>query len=712
MDKSKIAQSVVIIIVIAINLISFFSPLLSNISYEYFIVNVLFLVLLFPIIMEITRKEISAPKVCHYKNPIINFILFQIIALIVKHFHSMELLLFEAKYFIGIFLFTLINLYVIWLTIILYAPKHKILIYYFIVGILVLIPVFEIYFLPQIFFYNPIIGYFPGTIYDDYIPFNGKFFFYRTFIIFLLMSFYFLAKNLNRKIGITVTIIIFTIYIVFINPVLGFSNSIRSLQKQSKSTIENKNFKITSFDNSNEILSKYRILEQEYVKSKIFSKIQLSLYQKVETYIFCDNFQKQRYFGSSGADVSKIWQNSIFLDENSFDENILHELVHSYSKNIGTGYLKLPHDYNFAVLEGLPIFIEDNFFGYPLFELTNYFKEKDSSLSIQKLFVENKFFIYSPTVSYLISGSYVKYLVEKYGVQKFKKYYQNGNYTLTFGNKIEYDEMEFWRIIEKVELINFVEFEKLFSKVKPIYKKVNNHFIAEQIWRAEELTKMNKLSNAIEIYNSIWEKYQNPGALFKALNLLFKSEKYDSVSFIIGQNEHNLKNTSYSDFVQYYKFKIELVKNNLTKAKKISFKLLNESVNKEIRKKTQIITDLIGYGKIDFTGYFLSKEYKTEILKEYFKKSPQINLLEELISYLNYEENVQYFAQIDLQKEENIESMIFIGNYFLTNMDFENALFIKSRLENMLNTPKSQRFIEKVTWMNSNQNLIKNIKMN
>ncbi|GEM_PF-6288892 len=712
MNRSKIAQSVVIIIVIAINLISFFSPLLNNISYEFFIVNVFLLVLLFPIIMEINGKVNSTSKVAHYKNPIVFFILFQIIALIIKHFNSIELLLFETKYFIGIFLFTLINLYIIWLTIISYAPKHKILVYYLIVGILALIPIFEIYFLPQIYFYNPIIGYFPGTIYDDYISLDGKFFFYRVITIFLLMAFYFLAKSLNKKIGITVTIIIFSIYLIFIKPVLGFSTSNRSLQKQSKCIIENKNFKITSFCNFNEVLSKYRILEHEYEKSKIFSKIQLNLKQKVETYIFCDNFQKQRYFGSSGADVSKIWQNSIFLDENSFDENILHELVHSYSKNIGNGYLKLPHNYNFAALEGLPIFIEDNLLGYPLFELAKYFKEKDSSLSIKKLFIENKFFIYSPTVSYLISGSYVKYLVGKYGVQKFKKYYQNGNYTLTFGNKIEYDEKEFWGIIEKVELINFNEFEKLFSKVKPIYKKANNHFIAEQIQKADEFVKMNKLSDAIEIYNSIWEKYQNPRVFFKALNLLFKSEKYDSVEFIIGQNEDILKNTIYNDLLLYYKLKVELVKNHLTEAKKISYKLLSESVNKEIRQKTQIITDLMEYGKIDFTGYFLSKEYKTQILKENFEKNPQINFLEELIPYLSYKENVQYFTQIDLQNEKNIESMIFIGNYFLTNLDFENALIIKSRLENLANIPESQRFIEKVIWMNSNQNIIKNIKLN
>jgi len=87
---------------------------------------------------------------------------------------------------------------------------------------------FELYYNPQVFFFNPIYGYFPGTIYDEGLSVSSKLFLYRCInIIFFGYILLFLRRQLkekkrsNKK---TIFVILFLSGVFYyFSPSLGFS---------------------------------------------------------------------------------------------------------------------------------------------------------------------------------------------------------------------------------------------------------------------------------------------------------------------------------------------------------------------------------------------------------------------------------------------------------------------------------------------------------
>ena len=66
--------------------------------------------------------------------------------------------------------------------------RFKRLLFFITIVIVALIPVLEIYFLPQVYFYSPLIGYFPGNIYDEGLSPDLKLLIHQLIIIIICIS--------------------------------------------------------------------------------------------------------------------------------------------------------------------------------------------------------------------------------------------------------------------------------------------------------------------------------------------------------------------------------------------------------------------------------------------------------------------------------------------------------------------------------------------
>ena len=124
----------------------------------------------------------------------------------------------------GIYFYILITIpslfYGIWLAEISFilSKKFSYLIFIFLYSISLLLFILEIFYNPQIYFYNPIFGYFPGTIYDEDIPIDQKFILFRLFIFaFAILSTFGINRVVKRKKILRISLIFFTIifYILF-----------------------------------------------------------------------------------------------------------------------------------------------------------------------------------------------------------------------------------------------------------------------------------------------------------------------------------------------------------------------------------------------------------------------------------------------------------------------------------------------------------------
>ncbi len=75
--------------------------------------------------------------------------------------------------------------------------------------------------------------------------------------------------------------------------------------------------------------------------------------------------------------------------------------------------------------EGFAVYSDDNWYSYNLHPLSKYLLEKNKIISL-KLLSEN-FNSYDDRISYPLSGSFVKYIIEKYGYEKFRELWEEGD---------------------------------------------------------------------------------------------------------------------------------------------------------------------------------------------------------------------------------------------------------------------------------------------
>jgi hypothetical protein len=102
--------------------------------------------------------------------------------------------------------------------------------------------------------------------------------------------------------------------------------------------------------------------------------------------------------------------------------------------------------------EGFAVYSDDGWNGYSLYELNNYLLGKNKLLSLEELI--DKFHSHSVMVTYPQSGGIVKYLYEKYGIEKFKTLWQKGSGSIEkiYGKRLTEIEKEWKEEIKKHDL--------------------------------------------------------------------------------------------------------------------------------------------------------------------------------------------------------------------------------------------------------------------
>ena len=110
--------------------------------------------------------------------------------------------------------------------------------------------------------------------------------------------------------------------------------------------------------------------------------------------------------------------------------------------------------------EGLAVNSEDTWWQYELHSLANYLYNKEKLVSIEELV--NNFHNYSNIITYPESGSFVKFIKEKYGLETIKKLYKEG--TIVFENQLNKNlyiiEQEWLKEIKKFDYTNIRYEEK------------------------------------------------------------------------------------------------------------------------------------------------------------------------------------------------------------------------------------------------------------
>jgi len=575
-------------------------------------------------------------------------------------------------------------------------------------------PLVEFYFNPQIYFYNPIFGFYPGTIFDEDLSVNKLIITYRLYNIFYftLMGYFALIicnKKSIYKFAPVGLLILTAIVFSGMKPLLNFATDSERLNKELNRTINTGHFQIHFSDSLNKKKEMiFPALLHEYYLNQINIELNEKYPYKLDSYIFDDGNQKRELFGSGNADVAKPWLHQIYLNYSGYSNALKHEIVHDAAAVFGVTPLKVSQNLNPAMLEGFAMAIENNYDGYPVHYLAKLACQAGYQIAINKLYSKMNFFFQVSSLSYTYSGSFIKYLIDLYGIEKVKKLYGEMDFHKYIGKDINELTHDYDFFLKNYRIDFNKNKAQLYFGGSSIFKKYCPRTAAADTKKAWDLYNRKKIEESGILFRKVYEYSGSYESLFGLKTCLEKINKYSEAEKLLSSEIHKFETGP-------HKFILELLLGDLMiKSGKgncavcLYDSLLIQNPHIDFINEVLIRKEILKEGPDSLRAYFGKNEtQKFERLFIMNKNNPDCYSIPDLIRYA--ENNKIDISSLIAEFKENLNvkdyasayAALEISKYSLLNYHYDTAqLFAARSLEFQCDENVKHRFIENLRMVN------------
>jgi len=297
-----------------------------------------------------------------------------------------------------------------------------------------IIPVLvEFFMFPQLYFFNHVWGYWPGPIYDEYVPFDNRFLIFRGITFFWVLILWSIPGFFNEMIYRWITVLaLFSILFSYIHASdWGLIAPEERLQSELGAVIETDHFRIfyTSGTVDTEILEGWANDHEEHLAS-ISNALEIDktryLSEKIHSYVYQDARQKKKLTGAGQTSYVPVWigQDQMHIASAQLNRVLKHELVHIIAKQFANWF---GASTSIGLVEGLAVAIDPDRYSSTIDQLVAAHEVWPDEAGIRRLFSPGGFYAVAGPISYVVSGSFVKHLLENYPVENLKQAYRTGN---------------------------------------------------------------------------------------------------------------------------------------------------------------------------------------------------------------------------------------------------------------------------------------------
>ncbi len=723
--KNYLAVYLFCIIIFNIVLLNY--PLTNVFGFEFSALNSMLLVLLSGFyVITLLKKESGANLSAKFKNNLLLAVsLFLIIPAFISIIHS--ILTISCSFYDGLMFYFVITFpsvligSALGMLTFLYIKRLTILIFIVVYILILFIPILEFYFNPQVYFFNPIFGYYPGTVYDVAIKISLKLIGYRILnVLFfgLIAGFSFIIikkKRIARIIFIFLILIISTVFI-YISPVLGYSTTFSRLNSVLNNEVETPHFSIHFSSGIDKNLVKVISLYHEYYYAELEKFFKYKLTRKINSYIFLNSDQKGKLFGSKNADMAKPWQYSIYVTYNDYNSILKHELAHSFSVKFGTGIFEVAKNLNPSLIEGIAVaadpFYDDNTIDYmaALAYKNNY------RISLRNLYTGFNFFGQTSSLSYVYAGSFTKYLVEKYGIEKFERLYVGLNFNEVYGKPLNQLSKGFYRKLDNINASDKKDEADYYYGRKAIFYKVCPRYVAAELSDAWSAYYRNEYDKSKNMFEEILNTGDNYSALIGMANSLEKLNKRHTALILLKSKLKYYKNTAYYYSIEFSLADLFATLKNYTKADSIYYRIVKQNPNRRFYNLSNLRLSLSQKDSLLYL-YLKGNEFNKYLVLEKLN-SVKLNFYSVPVAItiaksLDEEYGLflkQYYRVFTVKNYAGSYAMYKLSQYMVENFDFKRALKI-AKLSLLYQAGPDFSIILKnnynaINWLNKNSHYI------
>lgn len=426
---------------------------------------------------------------------------------------------------------------------------------YFILSIVILILIFysliEYYFEPQLFLYNPLIIFFPGFVYNEifYLELRTLIYVIAVFVASAVVLISHLLIELDefrslRRIQTHLKIIsLLILCLVFLfSEEIGLNTSQAKLKKYFPLKREGKIFEIYIEKPLSEFYyQQIYLLSTEY-HYKFLKRLTGKSPGKIELFIFNNDISKKKLLGDEVADFTKPWLKQIFVTEKSFHQTVKHELAHIFLGESSSNLFKVAGNFNLGLIEGGAMALEWEWFENSPSYYSTLIDRYIGSFKVQDFFKNYSFVTRQSYLSYLMSGAFCKYLIDKYGIDKFMTFYRTSKFEVAYHKSIEDEFQLFLKSLRKAELKNEDSLMAiaLFGG-KSFFEKNCPRSLSRLNRIADKFFIDRKFKDAEKIYSNIWNKRKDFETFSNLIRVKFYQKQYDEVINLYRESEFKNK---------------------------------------------------------------------------------------------------------------------------------------------------------------------------
>ncbi|MCF8242451.1 MAG: hypothetical protein K9J16_13815 [Melioribacteraceae bacterium] len=582
-------------------------PLTNIVGYEFSVVNAFFLFLLsgFIVIDQFNNdKTVSINNIYRkVRKPILVFIVLPFLIGITNTIFfeicpiwdglGFYFVLTIPSVILGIFLATIIsNLFQRW----------RYILFISIFLLVSLSPVYEIFFNPQVYFYNPIIGYFPGNMYDEDVSASIALIFYRFINLTFFGVFAFYSFGLEKiRFGKIFFIAFFTLFAAvfsLLKPELGFSTDFSSISKNLTNKIETEHFLILYPDEITPEHAKIIALEHEYYFEKIAEELLVKPSQRITSFIFKDGAQKRELFGAGNADVAKPWLYQIYVNFTNYSATLKHELVHIFAAEFGTTPFLVAENINPAMIEGIAMAIENDYAGNHVHYITALAYKSGYNFPISSLFSGFNFMTQTSSLSYTFAGSFVRYLIDNYGIEPVKHLYSDINFNKHFDRTLDSLQADYYHFLDSLRVTENKNTANLYFGRQPLIRKICPRWSANKLKSAWDLYRRKEFYEANQLFREIYERTKVYNALSGMVFTAIRLDQTEEIETLLLETIPDYDSTS-------YEFNLEILLSDIF------------VFNEKYEKADSVLSELIMQNPSrNYTNYGIIKQKVLQILPD------------------------------------------------------------------------------------------------
>ncbi len=462
------------------------------------------------------------------------------------------------------------------------------------------------------------------------------------------------------------------------SPIFGFTTTESNLNERLSYRVESKHFIIQADRRIEKEVLQQIALNQEYYYSQLSNYFKEEPSTKVNSFIFYDREQKKNLFGAGSADVAKPWLNCIYVSVDTWESTLKHEIAHCFTAGFGTGIFKLAAGFNPALIEGVAEAADGIYDENSIHYLASLAYKNDYRVNLNSMLGSFSFFGSVSSLSYIYSGSFIKYLTNQFGIEKVKLLYQTNDFEKSFKTDLDTVIKNYEIFLDTLTISATKDRANYYFGRKPLISKVCPRYISSSLANAWEYYSSKNYSKAKSIFEDIQSKTENYSAVIGLAKIY---EDGDSLSKAINllQSKVNLfQGTSYEFNLKFRLSELFVKENKLEKAKNLYNFLLNAKPNRRLELLSSTRLSLLKNGTLkryvngsDFDRYEILKKLNSK--KYYYASIPlMIDLSESLkedyhVFLSNFENN------LEVKDEISSYAALKLSEYLLQNFDYVKA---------------------------------------